>query len=491
MFLRSQARDMKTGPDGKPLPGEDEKLQSLGRGRLFSPTQGNPVELSAPGPSGGASSLPTYMPGSGQFGDDEENSDHHTQTGYLPGLYYLRADGEDLALEVETLRGRLRESELRLRETREMLHDAAADRDLLRGELKGLSEIMTKFMAEYERPSTTPKGVASEPTEYDGKEDLAVYLMNFEAMAARFKWSEEDKAYTFKQKMRGDAALFIQNATEETFQAYVTALELGLYETKDHYRQLLQARKQKEDETFQQLSVALQKLADQAYGKQRNPTKVAALRDAFINAISDSVVRTKVRDANPLTMKDAEASAKRLAFNLSLEKPPETEKGKRETKVPVNQVDEKEPGPDVVKQIQDLQTKYEEMRTATANRQRQGGRSNPRGRSLSRSQSRGRRRQPSQRHPVPDDGTPRCYGCGAAGHFARFCPRKTAQAQAQREAQERARGYPLPDRYPQQRQYEPWMEPPLPRVPPQHPFPQQPGNFQRQLAEARGPLLPY
>lgn len=93
------------------------------------------------------------------------------------------------------------------------------------------------------------------------------------------RWTEDQRIFVFKNQMKGKAASFVQRAAEESYPAYVEALKSGLYDTKDHYHQLLQARRQEPDETFAQLSLALQQLAEQAFGSMMSEAKSLALRE--------------------------------------------------------------------------------------------------------------------------------------------------------------------------------------------------------------------
>ena len=233
----------------------------------------------------------------------------------------------------------------------------------------------------------------------------------------------------FKSKMQGSAAKMVKNATRESYDSYIAALKDGLYETQDRYRQILTSRRQKEGESLATLSLDLAGIADQAYGVADSSAKATALRDAFLNAILNPKVRRRVRDLNPANLKEAEETAKRLAFNEQMEtgleegvlRDKELSKKVEKTK-PVREVTEMES--QMVKRVAEMEEKLRKMETMEKGTQKSGspqpsknkgnrGRFDRRNRSGSRD---------SGNRNFKSKGPFLCYHCGFEGHMARNCP---------------------------------------------------------------------
>jgi hypothetical protein len=333
---------------------------------------------------------------------------------------YSLDSGRRMEQEVQRLGQEVQHFHEMWRHSHQRLEQAEIEREGYKGELHNLREMVVGLSRNSgkDRSQTFPPGIISKPQKYDGSDDLDVYLETFEEMGEMFGWTEKQKAFCFKNRMKGNASLLVKGAAEKSYASYVKALRSGLYDTKDHYRQLLQARKQAPDETLAKLSLELQQLGDQAFGTSSNETKALALRDAFINAIADPQVRSKVRDVNPETLKDAEAAAKRLAFNLSLESG-QPNKPKVQVAKAVKKEDELSEV-EMARRIDNLTEKVSQMETPKKKGRNQSGKQR-----RNQSPSRGKGKNANRKPSFDENGVPLCYHCGYPGHFAQYCPNKT------------------------------------------------------------------
>ena len=77
---------------------------------------------------------------------------------------------------------------------------------------------------------------------------------------------------------------------------------------------------QKSKESFESLSLDIKRLTKKAYAQTDDKTRDRLVRDAFLNAIEDEIIREKLRDRNPSSLADAVREARCLAANKELEK---------------------------------------------------------------------------------------------------------------------------------------------------------------------------
>ena len=283
------------------------------------------------------------------------------------------------------------------------------------------------------------------PQVFDGKGDLDIYLESFEEVARAQGWNEEQKALMLKTHVKDSAAVLISGAAAKTYDAYKDALREGLKESADHYRSKLQMIKQKDGQSIRDLAVEVGQLGKMAYGSDANPAKDVAVRDAFIRALNDTSLRTKVRDAGPQTLKEAQEAAKKFLFNQELAK--SEADGATQSKVRVKEIKvaEKESA-NLVKRMDALAADFKKFKAQPGNTNRESSETQPsrgRGRGKGNWRERGNNRpapqnanmeqqagsrrsggnyyQPTRSQPVRYQKSEVCHRCGQSGHRAYEC----------------------------------------------------------------------
>ena len=283
-----------------------------------------------------------------------------------------------------------------------------------------------------------PKSAISRirPQNYDGSTELDIYLESFEEMASIHEWSDDDKAIMLRTHMTGLAAVLVSSASAKTYAAYVTALKEGLKESVEHYVSQLQVYKQKEGQTLSELAVDIVQLGKKAYGTQESRLKEMALRDAFIRALRDTSLKTKVRDSGPHNLQEAQEAAKKFTLNQSLAQ--QEAEGIAQPKAKVKEVKDKK-GEALVKKIDALAAEFKKFKDspkdapnfsqASKGRDRGRGRGQPRGRGYNRPNNNSQSDQTQTRYQQTGYRTNRyrpphilvCDRCGQTGHYAYEC----------------------------------------------------------------------
>ena len=230
---------------------------------------------------------------------------------------------------------------------------------------------------------------------YDGKADFEEYLNQFIGICEFHRWTDEEAAIMLLAKLQGDALSVAAALNDQSLRSLILNLRKHFCSEQEEVATLkLSSRGQKGDESFQSLSFDIQRLTKKAYGSTDDETRDRIARDAFINAVSDNVIREKLRDQNPRTLADAVRESSRLSANRDLEK----------TRVK-----------ETVRQSSGQDLDYQQLRDEIEKlKQRR-----PRRRSSRPEQSRVAESQWRPRNPgFP----PTCWKCYRKGHIARWCP---------------------------------------------------------------------
>lgn len=155
------------------------------------------------------------------------------------------------------------------------------------------------------------------PHYYDGKEDFEEYLSQFEIIGEINNWEYADKGLYLAGVLCGSArAVFteLSSIERQDFDTLVNILNVryGSIERSEMFRAKLQTRVRGRDETLSELAQSIRTLTRKAYPTADSSlTNILAL-DHFIDSISDSEIRLRIRELRPKNINEAETHAIRL-----------------------------------------------------------------------------------------------------------------------------------------------------------------------------------
>ncbi|CAC5423343.1 unnamed protein product [Mytilus coruscus] len=174
---------------------------------------------------------------------------------------------------------------------------------------------------------------------YDGTEDLHDYLSQFEILAELNSWNYVTKSLYLAGSLKGDARTLLTELSpmERTdYQSLVRILNLrfGSMNRAEIFKANLQTRVKRKEESISELAQSIKKLTRQAY-PNAPPTLIFTLaKDHFIDALLDSDLRLRIREAQ---VKDI-AEAKMLPLQLEAYRVANKQKTNRNRGRPINAV---------------------------------------------------------------------------------------------------------------------------------------------------------
>ncbi|XP_069109431.1 probable basic-leucine zipper transcription factor E [Argopecten irradians] len=167
------------------------------------------------------------------------------------------------------------------------------------------------------RQNTTVKSVQLKPQSYDGSDDLEDYLTQFQILSEINNWSYSVKSLYLAGSLKGAARALLSElspAQQRDYDCLVRALNsrYGSVNKAEVFRAQLQNRTKGKNETIPDLAQSIKKLTRQAY-PLAPPSVIEVLSlDHFIDAINDSDIRLRLREACPRSINEAETLAVRL-----------------------------------------------------------------------------------------------------------------------------------------------------------------------------------
>ena len=243
---------------------------------------------------------------------------------------------------------------------------------------------------------------------YSGSTDFDEYLSQFIGICEYHGWSDEEAATVMLAKLQGDALSVAAASDDHSLRSLIVNLRRNFSHEQEEVATLkLHGRAQRNHESYESLSFDIQRLTKKAYSGTDEKTRDRLAKDAFINAISDEIVREKLRDKNPRTLAEAVEEAKRISANRELEKTrTKTTVRRTKTKAEKNEIEE------LRAQIRQLQERGREEKEEKTDEKTVQGHWKVR----------------SPREP------PTCWKCGKKGHLARWCPFSDEQLKEMRRA---------------------------------------------------------
>ena len=155
------------------------------------------------------------------------------------------------------------------------------------------------------------------PQNYNGATDFDEFLAQFEVVSELNGWLYREKSLYLASCLTGDARSLFSELDYEGKRDYNTLVEklagrFGSENRSEIFRTQLKSRARNKGETIPELAQAIKKLVRQAYpGVGKDVIEILSI-DHFIDALSDSDIRLRVREFCPKTLADAERTALRL-----------------------------------------------------------------------------------------------------------------------------------------------------------------------------------
>ena len=155
------------------------------------------------------------------------------------------------------------------------------------------------------------------PQNFCGTTDFDEFLSQFEITCEINNWQYKEKSLYLANCLTGDARSVLSELDHEGRRDYNTLVEklanrCGSVNRSEIFRAQLKSRVRNKGESIPELAQAVKKLVRQAYpGVNKDVIETLSI-DIFIDALTDSEIRLRVRELGPRTLADAERTALRL-----------------------------------------------------------------------------------------------------------------------------------------------------------------------------------
>ena len=253
-----------------------------------------------------------------------------------------------------------------------------------------------------EQRSKVIKSADLKPMKFNGSADLEDYLKQFSSIARFNGWNSQQKVAVLMSKLEGEALTAAAVLRDPSFDELVRQLREIFSVDKQELASLKLKTYRQQDESLECLSLEIQKLGLKAFPALDN-AREQMTRDAFINAIADDAVRSKLRDRNLKTLKECLSEAKLLETNQKIERT--WTKASSSVKTVTQEKDQR--SCDVQSEVRKLRDEVSRLRKMTV----KGGTH-----CKSRPPTTFARTVKQYRRDIE------CYKCTMRGHIAKSCP---------------------------------------------------------------------
>lgn len=159
--------------------------------------------------------------------------------------------------------------------------------------------------------------VKLKPQNYSGVDDFEDFLAQFEITAEINAWDYRAKSLYLANSLTGDARSLLNELTNEQRRDYKSLVEkltsrFGSENRAEVFRAQLKSRVKAKGESIAQLAHSVKKLTRQSYPNASANVVEALALDHFIDALSESEIRLRLREVGPKTLSEAEAIAVRM-----------------------------------------------------------------------------------------------------------------------------------------------------------------------------------
>ncbi|MCG7876662.1 MAG: hypothetical protein N0C90_10055 [Candidatus Thiodiazotropha endolucinida] len=208
-----------------------------------------------------------------------------------------------------------------------------------------------------DRPSCKVK-----PQNFSGACDFDEFLSQFEITSEINSWQYREKSLYLANCLTGDARSILSELDYLGRRDYKTLVEklanrFGSVNRSEIFRTQLKSRSRTKGESIPELAQAIKKLVRQAYpGVNKDVIETLSI-DHFIDALSDSDIRLRVRELGPKTLADAERTALRLESHKIADRQRSRLVGQIDSNTQVKNKDQAEPSP----QMESLQNSLDSL----------------------------------------------------------------------------------------------------------------------------------
>ncbi|XP_076050616.1 uncharacterized protein LOC143031087 [Oratosquilla oratoria] len=173
--------------------------------------------------------------------------------------------------------------------------------------------------------------------EYDGKVSWDAYQAQYDVVAARHRWSQEEKAFQLVSVLKGQALEVLEHLTPAQLRCYDSVAgalrrRFGRRRQPEVFRAQLKTRRRGKDEALPLLAQDVEALVRGAYPMATEDTVDMLAKDCFVDALHDRQLQIHVKQAAPKNVREALARAAEFeAFLMSVSPaaPPPSDAWKR------------------------------------------------------------------------------------------------------------------------------------------------------------------
>ena len=196
----------------------------------------------------------------------------------------------------------------------QVIADMAA---LMGGTLKTIAETQRAMAARVEgtgephRPRTSEHWRNARVDRFDGVSEAWVdYRMHFEATARLNKWSDSEKSLCHIAAMKGGAQRVVQHLSDAERSSYRNIVRVldqryALVDQAEKHAMVLAQRRQKPEESLQELGDVCRRLFTLAYPDAEGKLKDRLMKKAFIEMIADEKIQRLTARGDAQTLEEA------------------------------------------------------------------------------------------------------------------------------------------------------------------------------------------
>ena len=155
------------------------------------------------------------------------------------------------------------------------------------------------------------------PQTYSGKDDFEDFLTQFEITSEINNWDYKAKSLYLANCLTESARTLLNELTAEQRRDYASLVQklterYGSENRAEVFRSQLKSRVKGKGETIQQLAMSIRKLTRQSYPNASQDVIEALSLDHFIDALTETEIRLRLREVSPKTLSEAEKIAVRM-----------------------------------------------------------------------------------------------------------------------------------------------------------------------------------